>query len=135
MKSSVVLLVCAVLVMSSVSAIAATTRDTVKADIPFDFVVNNKTFASGIYTIERISENETEILAIRSLDSKTAMSFHARAEESNPGTPNKLVFVRNGATYSLLTVVGELATYNVPPTRSRQQIAKRQDVTTVQATP
>ncbi len=135
MKSSVVLLVCAVLVVSSGSAIAALTRDTVKADIPFDFVVNNKTFASGPYTIERLSDNDTDILAIRSVDSKAVMVFHAKAEGSNPGAPSKLVFLRNGATYSLLTVVGEFATYSVPVTRSRQQMAKRQDTTTVQATP
>ena len=135
MKFPVVLLVCAVLVMSSVSAIAAPTHDLVKADIPFDFVINNKTFASGPYTIERISADDTSILAIRSLDSKTTMTFYARGEVSNPETPTELVFVRNGASYSLQTVVGELATYNVPITRSRRQIAKRQDLTTVQATP
>ena len=133
MKSSV-LLICAVLVVSSVSAFAGINNDTLKTNVPFDFVINNKAFPAGHYTVERLSDSNMSLI-IRSEDSKSSMIFTPATVDADNLSGSKLVFQRDGATYSLLTVAGELASYGIAPTRSRRVIAKRQDATPAQATP
>lgn len=134
MKYAAALLVCAALVASSVAALAES-RDTVKVDVPFNFMVNNKTFASGRYTVERTSDNGNGALVIRSVDSKTTMVFLTSPMQPSNQGPVELVFSRTGGTYSLKTVVGELATYSIAPTRSSREIAKQQYATATQSTP
>jgi hypothetical protein len=134
MKYAAVLLVCAAFVMSSVPAVAGD-RDMLKTDVPFDFTINNKMFAAGHYTIERLSGENIGTLIIRGVDPKEVMTFQTFAGEAQSGAPFQLEFAHQGDTYSLITVQGALATYSLAPTRLRREIAKHSDVTAVQATP
>ena len=134
--AAAVLFVCATFVLSSVPSFAASsTRDTVKVNVPFDFTINGKMFAPGQYTIARLSDENIGTLVIRGVDSNAVMTFQTVAGSADSGTPIHLEFVRNGATYSLVTVDGEIATYGLAPTRSRRELAKHSNTGTVQATP
>ena len=120
MRYAAALLVFAALIASSVPALAES-RDTLKVDVPFNFMVNSKMFASGRYTVERISVYGNGALVIRRLDSKSKMVFLTVPMEASRQNPAKLLFSRTGDTYSLTTVSGELVTYDIAPTRAREK--------------
>ena len=67
------------------------------ADIPFDFIIRDKTLPAGAYTLTRATQGT---LMIRSRDCKTAMVFNTNLVESN-NTRDELVFHRCGDKYFL----------------------------------
>jgi hypothetical protein len=75
----------------------------VTADIPFDFIVAEKTLQSGKY---RVSKESTagEVLAIRSADGKNQMYRLTSTADGRRDMGARLVFHRYGSSYFLSQV-------------------------------
>src|SRR5215468_2914922 len=72
------------------SAIAQTVH--VRADIPFNFAVGNKTYPAGKYTIRTIGDRSNEVLCLRAGDGNASMMILSNATESlTPADKTKLV--------------------------------------------
>jgi hypothetical protein len=112
------------LTLASFGSAQADTRDQIVTTVPFDFVVGNKTFPPGTYTISRISDDPGWGLRIQSSDGKTNEFFLPTT--SGPtvakGEP-KLQFRHEGDQYFLTAISAGLETYTLAPSRSHQRMA------------
>jgi hypothetical protein len=72
------------------------------ADIPFDFVVGDKTLPAGQYAIHPMTANESVVM-LSSSDLKTAMLIAPCdcASETTPQQQSKLIFKVSGGRYFL----------------------------------
>lgn len=91
-----------VLAAAVVSANGQSSSMFVTADIPFDFIVANKTLPSGKYTVREATSNG---LSIRSDDGKSsAIRLSNLATEKTKKRSARLVFHRYGQQYFLAQV-------------------------------
>jgi len=87
---------------ASASALSFTN---IRANIPFDFTIGEKTLPAGKYTLQRISPNGTDTLLIRSEDGKAgAIGLTNAVRASTSPTQTKLIFHRYGNSYFLSEV-------------------------------
>ena len=80
---------------------------TIKANIPYSFVVHNTTLPAGTYTIKLADPdgNDQTLLVIRSANDKTAVLFEtATIQVPNLAPRTELVFDKVGDTYFLSKV-------------------------------
>jgi hypothetical protein len=90
------------LLLATASASAQTVE--LKANIPFNFIVNKAELPAGAYSLKRQSTNET-VMLIQSTDRQTAKMLLPHACISpQPSTQSKLVFHRYGDRYFLSQV-------------------------------
>jgi hypothetical protein len=109
------------LTLASFGSAMADTRDLIVTTIPFDFVVGNKTFSPGTYTISRISDDPRHGLRIQSSDGKTNEFFlPTTLESAAPNDQPKLQFHHESDKYFLSVISGGLDVYTVAPSRHRQ---------------
>jgi len=110
--------------LSTVSAFAQT-QNPVKADIPFEFSVNNKALPAGTYTVGKMTSGG--VVLVRSEDRKTAAASIASTVTSHKETTDtRLTFHRYGNQYFLAKV--EIAGWNgleLPKTKAERQAAKQ----------
>jgi hypothetical protein len=84
---------------------AQTRTHQVRANVPFDFVVGDKTLAAGNYTVATISNNSADAISVRSSDSRQKAIRLTNAISENAKTKNaRLIFHRYGNTYFLAQV-------------------------------
>ena len=82
------------------SAIAQTVH--VRADIPFNFAVGNKTFPAGTYDVGSIGSGDSKTLLLQARDSNASMLVSSNlAQTLEPANKTKLVFNRYGKQYFL----------------------------------
>jgi hypothetical protein len=97
-----------IIVLSFVTAVASNAQSRgkkIKADIPFDFVVGDKTLAAGEYLVGQITTNSDAGILIRSSDGhQKAISLTNAVSASAPKRKNALTFRRYGNTYFLAQV-------------------------------
>lgn len=81
-------------------AAASARAQNVRAQIPFDFYVNNQKLPAGDYSISRVSELNSDLLQVRKRDG-TAQSLIAVMRTDTPlgSKQNVLVFNRYGDRY------------------------------------
>ena len=106
------------------SAIAQTVH--VRADIPFNFAVGNKTYPAGKYTIRTIGDRSNEVLCLRAGDGNASMMILSNATESlTPADKTKLVFSRYGNQYFLSQVWLNGATrgHRLPKSNREKEVA------------
>jgi hypothetical protein len=111
------------LALASFGSALADTRDLIITAVPFDFVVGNKTFSHGTYTISRISDDPQGGLRIQSADGKTSAFFLPTT--SAPVAPNdqpKLQFRHEGEEYFLAAISGGLEVYSLPSSPYHQRM-------------
>lgn len=103
MKKQLFSLVALGLLFVTVSAHAQTVN--VKANIPFDFVVNQQTMPKGEYTVESLGTPNSGSLLIRSADGGARIFIvgHSCEALDAPST-SKMVFHRYGERYFLAQV-------------------------------
>lgn len=90
--------------VTAVASNAQTGGKRIKADIPFDFVVGNKTLAAGKYSVGRIASNPDGLL-VRSRDGRHSAIRLANVLQANaPKKTTTLTFLRYGDTYYLAQV-------------------------------
>jgi hypothetical protein len=87
----------------TVAAVYANPTDTLKANIPFDFSVGNKTLPPGVYTVRPITS--TGMLRIRREDGREAVMIQTNGVMARRAQDQtKLVFRRYGNQYFLAQV-------------------------------
>jgi len=91
------------LAFASASVANGQTGRQVKADIPFDFIVGDKTLHSGQYQVLKQTQ-AGEALAVRSADGKDSMIRLTSSAGDAGDMRTKLVFHRYGSTYFLSQV-------------------------------
>ncbi|HZE27152.1 MAG TPA: hypothetical protein VE083_07185 [Terriglobales bacterium] len=97
----------------------------IKANVPFNFVVNRTTMPAGAYTISTLSA-PGETLLIRGVDSKTIKLVNANYAQSNrPSERTKLVFRCYGTRYFLSQVwtEGSVRGRQFPKTAAESEVA------------
>lgn len=93
-----------VLAAAVVSANGQVTSHLATADIPFDFIVADKTLPSGKYTV-RAATGDGQGLAIRSVDGKSSViRLSNSAEDTSKKRNARMVFHRYGQQYFLAEV-------------------------------
>jgi hypothetical protein len=105
----------------------------VKADIPFDFMVGNKQFKAGKYTVDRLSASHTSgTLIIRSADNGSAANFNVNGVSDKEGAQARLVFRRYGAQYFLAQIYDGQSKegYGLMKSKSEREAAKKGDTIT-----
>lgn len=97
-----------IIALSFVTAVASNAQSRVKkikADIPFDFVVGDKTLAAGEYLVGQISASSEAGILIRSSDgSHRALRLTNAVSARTPKQKNVLTFRRYGNKYFLAQI-------------------------------
>lgn len=125
MKKQLLSFVALGLLFVTASASAQTVK--IKADIPFDFVVNQQLLPKGEYTVESFGTPSSGTLVLRSADhtAKSMLIGHA-CETPIPPANAKLVFHHYGEQYFLAQVwsVGDTSGRELAKGRREAQMAK-----------
>lgn len=107
---------------------AAQTAGRVVVDIPFDFVVGEKTLPAGEYTIKTVSLNSSHSLVIQSADrSDAVMTITNRIEARENQAESKVLFRQYGDKHFLSQVwmKGSAAGRELPRSQAeRDHLAK-----------
>jgi hypothetical protein len=112
------------LLLMAGSAIAQTIH--VRANVPFNFSVGNKTLPAGAYDIKTIS-SDTKMLLLQARDGTSGMIVGSNVAEALEGAEKtKLVFNRYGSQYFLAEIwVGSAALgRQLPKTSREKELAK-----------
>jgi len=104
----------------------------VRGDIPFDFIVGNKTLPAGVYDLGSLQM--ADALLIEADNRKSSMMVISNAAETfRPADKTKLVFRRHGDQYFLaeIWVKGSQLGRELPKTSREKEVAREtaQDVT------
>ena len=122
MKKQTLLLGLSLLLIATV----AYARDlNLKANIPFDFVVNGATLPSGEYSLQGLAVGNA--ISIRKADQTAkALALGIRCESRETSEKSKLVFHRYGNRYFLAQIwmAGDNAGEELPKTRLETEIAQ-----------
>jgi hypothetical protein len=108
----------------------------VSANIPFDFVVGNKEFKAGRYSVDRLSaSNTSDTLIIRSADNSEAANFNVNRVSGKGESQARLVFRRYGNQYFLGQIFdGESKEgYGLQKSKAEREAAKKRDIITQNA--
>ena len=90
-----------ILTISAVTAIHAQSATNIKAQIPFEFSVKNKTFPAGDYTLQK-QDNRGEMWTLRSRDNERQVNLPVmNIETKRFSDGGKLTFHRCGDKYFL----------------------------------
>ena len=89
----------------------------VKANIPFDFTVNNKVLPAGTYTISSLSPNAVEV---RNMNGHIAELSLVQNDDKRSKTP-VLVFQRYGSQYFLHEILAANSLNVTVPASKREQ--------------
>ena len=114
------------------SAVAQTVH--VRANIPFNFAVGNKTLPAGTYDVGTIDGRDNKMLLLQSRDGNSSMIAGSNAAENvKPADKTKLVFNQYGSRYFLseIWVNGATRGRQLPKTSREKELAKdfAQDLT------
>jgi hypothetical protein len=97
-----------IIVLAFATAVATNAQSSgkkLRADIPFEFVVGDKTLAAGVYSVGQITTNSNEGIAIVSRDGQhSAMRLTNAVSTIAPMKKASLTFHRYGSTYFLTKV-------------------------------
>ena len=101
----------------------------VKADVPFDFVVGNRAYPAGEYTL-RAALNDSGIIRIENVNEVLAAFAPSNScSKGTPSTETKLVFHRMGGRYFLYQVwtAGNLTGREFPKGRIEVELAQNHE--------
>ena len=109
------------------SARAQLPGTTIRASIPFDFIVRGRTLPAGKYEISRVNDESIDLL-IRSVDHKAEHAMFETEPVYVGSTSGKdvLVFHRYGDSYYLSEVVtaGEETGREIAPSHAERQMQR-----------
>jgi len=124
MKNAKWMLPVTLMLLSGLMAAQSLTNSHVVAQVPFDFMVNNKYIPAGECVI-RAADKEGEVLAIRNFDArKSALAASSHAETKEAADSTVLVFKRYGGQYFLseIRLEGSNVTYKLPASRAEVEL-------------
>ena len=91
------------MLLAAGSASAQTIK--VKADVPFNFIINKATLPAGEYTLMSVGTESARALSIRSADKQNqALVLANHVDSRTPCKTSKLIFNRYGDRYFLSQV-------------------------------
>jgi len=109
-----------------------------RANIPFDFIVNGKTLPAGNYEVKRLND-EPEGLIIRSVDNKHdhAVFETESMQQNRMPREDQIVFDRFGDTYFLSEVLtgGMETARRLAPTRAERELKRETQMAGTKAQP
>lgn len=111
------------------SAIGQTIR--VHADVPFDFVVGNKTLPAGMYDVKTISDRDNTQLLVQAQDGHASMlALSNSAENFKPADKTKLVFKKYRNQYFLAEIwtAGSIRGHRLPKSNREKELELGQDL-------
>jgi hypothetical protein len=123
MKNQLFALIGLGLLLATASAYAQT--GVVKANIPFNFIVNKADLPAGAYTLQKLGVAGAAMV-IESSDSKVVNGFLPNACESNKAPEvSKLVFHRYGSQYFLtqIWIAGDARGKELPRSGREREVA------------
>jgi hypothetical protein len=94
----------------------------IRATVPFDFTVGNKTLPAGTYSITQVSD---DAIAIRDHDARYAV-LSMTSQATNQPSKNVLVFDKYNGHYFLRDVLCESAKMNVSLPWSKSEARARE---------
>lgn len=105
-------------------AVTFSSAQTVRANIPFDFVAAGSSLAAGEYTLEGSGPTD-EVLQMCNLDQRRCIFVIASQVASGAkNDPGKLVFNRSGDQYFLSEIWSPALIRTLPKSRDEQRLAK-----------
>jgi hypothetical protein len=124
MKRAKWMLPAALLLMSGLMAAQSLASSTVVAQVPFEFMANNKIIPAGECTI-RSADMDARILTVRNVGAKTSLLAQAsRGEVKQAADSTVLVFKHYGNQYFLseIRLEGSNQTYKLAPSRAEIEL-------------
>jgi hypothetical protein len=111
-------------------------RAKVSADVPFDFIIGDKEFKAGKYSIGRVNSiGASETLILRAEDNREAFNFNTNNVIGKGEPRAKLVFHRYGNQYFLAQVFDGQSEQGsgLLKSKAEREAAKKRDVITQNA--
>jgi hypothetical protein len=98
----------------------------VKADVPFDFVVGDRAYPAGEYTVKSISENGIAIRIDNTQEPERGLVLSNACHSLQPATGTKLLFQRMGDHYFLYQIwtEGNSSGREFPRSKAETQLAQ-----------
>jgi len=124
MKRTMWMLPVMLVILSGLTMAQSLSQATVKANVPFDFMVNNKIIPAGECAIGAVSMNSGALL-IRNADAKkSAMSAASHEESGAAADSTVLVFRQYGSQYFLSSIrlEGSNLTYELPESKAEVEL-------------
>jgi hypothetical protein len=124
MKTAKWMLPVTLMLLSGLMAAQSITSSTVVAQVPFDFMVNNKIMPAGDLAV-RSATMDGRVLAVNNVAAhKSALANASAAEQRQPANRTILVFKRYGNQYFLsgIKIEGSTLTYTLPESRAEVEL-------------
>ena len=124
MKNAKWMLPVTLFLLSSLMTAQSITSSSVVANVPFDFVVNNKVIPAGDLVV-KAADMEGKILAVRNFDAHaSALASAMRAQQITASTDTVLSFKRYGGQYFLsgIRIAGSNWTYTLPESKAAKEL-------------
>jgi hypothetical protein len=111
------------------AAAAHAQQTNVKATVPFDFVVGNRSYPAGEYSVKTIGEGEKTLRIDNTQSGKAEMVRSNTCAQLNPSDMTKLVFHRVGDNYFLYQIwsAGNTQGREFPMSRTELQISQNRE--------
>lgn len=90
--------------MTAVATNAQSGRPTLRVNVPFDFIVGNKTLAAGEYTVTRFTQDASGIRVSSTDNHRNVIRMSLPAEAKDSGNRGMLIFHRYGDQYFLAEI-------------------------------
>ena len=124
MKNAKWMLPVTLLLLSGLMAAQSITSSTVVANVPFDFMVNNKNIPAGNLAVWG-SNMDGSLLAVRNFDARTsALTTASHMETREPADSTVLLFKHYGSQYFLsgIQIKGANVMYTLPESRAEAEL-------------
>jgi hypothetical protein len=124
MKSVKWMLPMTLMLLSGLMAAQSLTSSHIVAQVPFDFMVNNKIMPAGESTVQA-ADVEAHVLTIRNVAAKKSLfARSSEGEENKPADSTVLVFKQYGNLYFLseIRLEGSNRTYKLPESRAEAEL-------------
>jgi hypothetical protein len=110
------------------TAVKAQVLDQIEVDIPYEFVAAGKTHPAGTYRMKRVDVNDTRLLILSSLETRSRAIIHAIRVENSHGDKYKVSFLHVGDKHFLSKIeTGKhLFTFSVSRSEILEAAAKTQ---------
>jgi hypothetical protein len=123
MKSAKWMLPVTLMLLSSLMAAQSLSSSHVVAQVPFDFMVNNKIIPAGECIVQAV-DLDARIVTIRNVAAKKSLLARSSHEEANKSDSTVLVFNRYGNRYFLseIRLEGSAETYKLSESRVETEL-------------
>ena len=104
-------------------------HENVKATVPFEFVVGDRPYPAGEYSVQTIGQNDITLRIDNTQEAKTSMVNSNTCAQLNPSDKTKLVFHKVGDNYFLYQIwtEGNSAGREFPMSRIEIQISQNRE--------